>query len=56
LGTTVEETDETLLWIELLEDSGIVPLKKLEAIKAETDELLRVLSTSLDTAKRGRSL
>jgi len=54
LGTTVEEVDETLLWIELLEESGIVPPKQLEGIKAETDELLRVLSTSLDTAKRGR--
>ena len=54
LGTTVEETDETLLWLELLEESGIVPAPKLQDIKAETDELLRVLSTSLDTAKRGR--
>jgi four helix bundle protein len=54
LGTTVEEADETLLWIELLEESGIVPAKKLQAIKTETDELLRILSTSLDTAKRAR--
>jgi four helix bundle protein len=54
LGTTVEEVDETLLWIELLEESGVVPSKRLEAIKTETGELLRVLSTSLDTAKRGR--
>ena len=54
LGTTVEEADETLLWLELLEESGIVPAKQLESIKAETDELLRVLSTSLDTAKRAR--
>ena|SRR6185312_3893226 len=54
LGMTVEEADETLLWIELLEESGIIPAKRLAAIKAETDELLRVLSTSLDTAKRGR--
>lgn len=53
LGTTVEETDETLLWIELLEESGIVPAKKLQSIKKETDELLRVLSKSLDTAKHG---
>src|SRR5215471_7042183 len=55
LGTTVEEADETLLWLELLEESGIVPLKKLVGIKTETDELLRILSTSLDTAKRGRT-
>ena len=54
LGTTLEEVDETLLWIELLEETGIVPAKRLQAIKAETDELLRMLSTSLGTAKRGR--
>lgn len=54
LGTTVEEVDETLLWIELLEESGVVPSKRLEAIKTKTGELLRVLSTSLDTANRGR--
>ena len=54
LGTTVEEADETLLWLELLDESGIVPAKQLESIKTETNELLRVLSTSLDTAKRGR--
>jgi four helix bundle protein len=54
LGTTVEETDETLLWLELLEESGIVPAKQLGSIKTETDELLRVLSTSLNTAKRER--
>src|SRR5687768_5616137 len=28
LGTTVEEVDETLFWLELLEESGIVPAKK----------------------------
>jgi four helix bundle protein len=54
LGTTVEETDETLLWLELLEESGIVPATQLQSIKTETDELLRVLSTSLNTAKRER--
>ena len=46
LGTTVEETDETLLWLELLEESGIVAAAKLEPLKHETDELLRILSTA----------
>jgi four helix bundle protein len=51
LGTTVEETDETLLWLELLEESQIVPAPKLAPLKQETEELLRILSTSLATAK-----
>ncbi len=53
LGTTVEETDETLLWLELLEESEILAAAKLESLKHETDELLRILSTSLSTAKAG---
>ncbi|HYG34162.1 MAG TPA: four helix bundle protein [Clostridia bacterium] len=53
LGTTVEETDETLLWLELLEEASIVPTAKLDSLKHETDELLRILSTSLSTAKGG---
>jgi four helix bundle protein len=51
LGTTVEETDEILFWLELLEEAGIVPPSKLETLKQENDELLRILSTSLATAK-----
>lgn len=57
MGTVVEETDETLLWLELLEDTGICAPRLVESLKAESDELLRVFSTSLNTAKRnaGRS-
>lgn len=51
LGTTVEETDETLLWLELLEEAGIVTASKLAALKQENEELLCVLGTSLATAK-----
>jgi hypothetical protein len=50
----VEEVDETLFWLELLEESSIVSAAKLQSIKVEADELLRILSTSLDTAKRSR--
>jgi four helix bundle protein len=54
LGTTVEETDETLLWLELLEEAQVVPTAELQPIKQETEELLRILSTSLTTAKARR--
>src|SRR5947208_7414382 len=42
LGTTVEEIDETLFWLDLLEESRIVPEMQLKPIKAETEELLRI--------------
>jgi four helix bundle protein len=52
LGTVVEEADETLLWIQLLEESSICPSALLAPLKSEADELVRSLQTSLNTAKR----
>lgn len=52
LGTVVEEVDESLLWLELLEDSGICGAAQVTALKKESDELVRILQTSLNTAKR----
>jgi four helix bundle protein len=51
MGTVVEETDETLLWLELLEEAAVCALPAAHPLKAETDELLRIFSTSLNTAK-----
>jgi len=54
LATAVEEADETVFWIEIMELSGIVSGKEPREIKTEAEELLRIFSRSLDTAKRGR--
>lgn len=52
MGTVVEEADETLLWLELLEETEICRTEKLSRLKDEADELLRIFSTGLGTAKR----
>jgi four helix bundle protein len=52
LGTVVEEADETLLWIQLLEESSICPSSLLAPLKGEAEELVRILQTSLNRAKR----
>ena len=52
MGTVVEEADESLLWLELLEEAGICAPTFVQPLKAESDELLRIFSTSLNTAKR----
>jgi four helix bundle protein len=52
LGTVVEEADESLLWLQLLEEAGLCPSPLAAPLKSEADELLRVFQTSLDTAKR----
>jgi four helix bundle protein len=51
MGTVVEEADETLLWLELFEEAEVCSSEKLRELKREADELLRVFSTSLATAK-----
>jgi hypothetical protein len=52
MGTVVEEVDETLLWLELFEEAEVCAADKLKKLKAEADELLRIFSTALATARR----
>ncbi len=50
-----EETDETLFWLELLEESNLVLAAKLTAIKQEADELIAITVASIKTARRNRA-
>ena len=50
-----EEADETLFWLELLDDSELVPAAKLTAIKQEADELIAITVTSIKTARCNRA-
>jgi four helix bundle protein len=49
-----EEADETLFWIELLIEVELVQIKLLEPLLKECEELLKIFSASLATAKRNR--
>ena len=51
MNTVVEETDESLLWLELLEEAEVCAPALVQPLKTESDELLRIFSTSLNTAK-----
>jgi four helix bundle protein len=51
MGTVVEESDESLLWLELFGDSELVSSEKLKTLKQEAEELLRIFSRSLNTAR-----
>jgi four helix bundle protein len=55
MGNVEEEADETQLWLELLEESGLVSPAKLTAIKQEADELTAITVASIKTARRNRS-
>jgi four helix bundle protein len=51
MGIVAEEADESVLWLELLEEANILSHDKLSAITAEAKELTAIFSTSLKTAK-----
>jgi four helix bundle protein len=50
IGVVVEEADEVILWLELMTESGIVPLAKTEALLKEANELTAILAASQRTA------
>jgi four helix bundle protein len=51
LGIVLEEADETLFWLELLTDSGIVQHDKATSLLKEANELVSIFVASLRTAK-----
>jgi hypothetical protein len=53
MGTVVEEADETLLWLELMQETQTCVSDELTSVKLESDELLRIFSSALATAKAG---
>ncbi len=54
MGIVEEEADETLFWLELLEESELVTAAKLTAIKQEANELIAITVASIKTARRHR--
>lgn len=54
ISVVVEETDETLFWLELAVEANLVPAKAVESLLVECEELLRIFSASLATAKANR--
>lgn len=51
MGIVEEEADESLFWMELLIESGIMKTVKLEPLLKEADELLAIAVSSIKTAK-----
>jgi len=50
----LQELEETVYWLELLVESGIVPGARLVDLCAEADELIAIFVTSAKTAKETR--
>jgi four helix bundle protein len=54
ISVVVEETDETLFWFELLVEAKLTKKNLVEPLMKECQELLKIFSASLATAKRNR--
>jgi four helix bundle protein len=47
------EADESLYWMELLIESGLVKKEKLEDLMKEGDEITAIVVSSINTARGG---
>ena len=51
IAIVVEETDETVFWLECLIESGIIPEALLRDLLVEANELLAIFAASLRTSR-----
>ena len=52
MGIVVEEADETVFWLEVLTETGIIRAERTHDLYREAKELLAIFSASLRTSKR----
>lgn len=51
MGVVLEEADETVFWLEMLIETGVVPGAKLTDLLSEANDLVRVFAASGRAAK-----
>ncbi len=51
LGIVEEEADETIYWLELLVESGLVKKERLESLLDEADQIVAIVVSSIKTAR-----
>lgn len=51
LGIVEEEADESGFWLELLMEMGLKPAKLVQPLHTEADELTRIITASITTAR-----
>jgi four helix bundle protein len=55
MGIVVEEADETVFWLELLLETGIISPERTHDVLKEANELVAIFGASLRTSKQNRS-
>jgi four helix bundle protein len=51
LSIVVEEADETVYWLELIRDAGLVEVKLLVDLIDEAEQILKIMASSRKTAR-----
>ncbi|PYI92314.1 MAG: four helix bundle protein [Verrucomicrobia bacterium] len=54
IGVVEEEADEMLFWLELIIETGLLPLTKLKPLLREADEIVSIMAASLKSAIANR--
>lgn len=54
LAIVEEETDESLYWMEVLIEAGMIPEDRLHALMKEGDEIVAMTVASIKTLRRGK--
>lgn len=52
MGTVVEEADETVFWLELLNETDVLRPERTMDLLKEANELLAIFGASLRTSKQ----
>ena len=56
MGIVVEEADETVFWLELMTETGIIPMERTRDLLKEANELVAMFGASLRTSKSNREM
>ncbi len=54
MGIVEEEADESMYWMELIVEAGLLPESRISDLYQEADEILSMVVASIKTAKRTR--
>ena len=54
LSVVEEEADETLFWLDLIDEMGIFDSALLDSLKKENDEIIAIIVASIKTTRKKR--
>ncbi len=54
MGIVEEEVDESLFWLEMIQEMNIMKSELLESLMKENDEIIAIVVTTIKTTKKKR--